>query len=118
LAAAEGTNLHIAFKDMQPTFPYAAIAADCAAYHLALACAHDLNAKRWKKLLNEKGRIPFIEYPSLCVKCGTLWPEMFNVPDAEWKHYVKPQMQDKMLCEACYTQIKAWIDGEGFGWRP
>jgi hypothetical protein len=53
----------------------------------------------------------------LCVKCGTLWPEMFNVPDAEWKHYVEPQMQDKMLCEACYTQIKAWIDGEGLGWR-
>jgi hypothetical protein len=37
--------------------------------------------------------------------------------DAEWKHYVEPQMQDKMLCEACYTQIKAWIDGEGLGWR-
>src|ERR1700730_2334198 len=29
---------------MQPTFPYAAIAADCPAYHPALACAHDLNA--------------------------------------------------------------------------
>src|SRR5260370_40012918 len=29
---------------MQPTFPYAAIAADCPVYHLALACAHDLNA--------------------------------------------------------------------------
>jgi hypothetical protein len=54
-----------------------------------------------KKLLNDKGRIPFILYPNLCVKCGTLWPEMFNVPDAEWKHYVEPQMRDKMLCEAC-----------------
>jgi hypothetical protein len=46
-----------------------------------------------------------------CAKCGALWPEMFNVPGPEWKHYVEPQMQDKMLCEACYTQIKAWIDG-------
>jgi hypothetical protein len=42
--AAEGTHLHIASKDMQPTFLYAAIAADCPAYHLALACDHDLNA--------------------------------------------------------------------------
>jgi len=41
-AAAEGTNLHIAFKNMQPTFLYAAIAAGCPVYHLALACAHDL----------------------------------------------------------------------------
>jgi hypothetical protein len=44
LAAAEGTHLHIASKDMQPTFLYTAIAADCPAYYLALACAHDLNA--------------------------------------------------------------------------
>jgi hypothetical protein len=49
LAAAEGTNFHIASKDMQPTFPYAAIAADCPAYHLALACAHDLNAVSFSK---------------------------------------------------------------------
>jgi hypothetical protein len=31
----------------------------------------------WQKLLSDKGRIPFILYPNLCAKCGTLWPEMF-----------------------------------------
>ena len=31
----------------------------------------------WEKLLSNKGRIPFILYPNLCAKCGTLWPEMF-----------------------------------------
>jgi hypothetical protein len=30
----------------------------------------------WEKLLSDKGRIPFILYPNLCAKCGTLWPEM------------------------------------------
>jgi hypothetical protein len=69
----------------------------------------------WKKLLSDKGRIPFILYPNLCAKCGTLWPEMFLVPDAEWKHYIEPRMQREMLCQACYKQIKAWIDGEGLG---
>jgi len=69
----------------------------------------------WEKLLSDKGRIPFILYPNLCAKCGTLWPEMFVVPDAEWKHYIEPQMRREMLCEACYIQIKAWIDGEGLG---
>jgi len=69
----------------------------------------------WKKLLSDKGRIPFILYPNLCAKCGTLWPEMFLVPDAEWKHYIEPQMQREMLCKACYKQVKAWIDGEGLG---
>jgi hypothetical protein len=65
--------------------------------------------------LSDKGRIPFILYPNLCAKCGTLWPEMFLVPDAEWKHYIEPRMQREMLCQACYKQIKAWIDGEGLG---
>ncbi len=69
----------------------------------------------WEKLLSDKGRIPFILYPNLCAKCGTLWPEMFVVLDAEWKHYIEPQMRREMLCEACYIQIKAWIDGEGLG---
>jgi hypothetical protein len=69
----------------------------------------------WEKLLSHKGRIPFILYPNLCAKCGTLWPEMFVVLDAEWKHYIEPQMRREMLCEACYIQIKAWIDGEGLG---
>ena len=71
--------------------------------------------KDWEKLLSDKGRIPFILYPNLCAKCGTLWPEMFLVPDAEWKHYIEPRMQREMLCQACYKQIKAWIDGEGLG---
>ena len=75
----------------------------------------DAQQEEWKKLLSDKGRIPFILYPNLCAKCGTLWPEMFLVPDAEWKHYIEPQMRREMLCEACYIQIKAWIDGEGLG---
>jgi hypothetical protein len=58
-----------------------------------------------------KERVPFILYPNLCAKCGTLWPEMFMVPDEEWERYIAPRMRGKMLCEACYTQIKEWVDG-------
>ena len=60
-----------------------------------------------------KKRVPFILYPNLCAKCGTLWPEMFMVPDEEWERYIEPRMRGKMLCEACYTQIKEWVDGPG-----
>jgi len=58
-----------------------------------------------------KERVPFILYPNLCAKCGTLWPEMFMVPDEEWERHIEPRMRGKMLCEACYTQIKEWVDG-------
>ena len=33
-----------------------------------------------------------------------------KVPDEDWEHYVEPRMRREMLCQACYTQIKAWVD--------
>lgn len=66
--------------------------------------------KEWMKAL-QGVRIPWIEYPNVCVKCGKLWPDMFNVPDQEWKHYIEKGEQNKMLCNGCYKFIKNCIDG-------
>jgi hypothetical protein len=71
----------------------------------------DEQGEEWERLLIEKGRIPWIQYPNLCAKCGGLWPEMFRVPDEEWQRYVEPSMRREMLCKSCFDQIKAWIDG-------
>ena len=65
---------------------------------------------RWLTMLQEKGRIPWIQYPNICARCGKLWPDMFNVPDEEWKRYVEPAMQEKILCKPCYLWIKKIID--------
>ncbi len=64
----------------------------------------------WLKILQEKGRIPYIQYPIVCCKCGQLWPELFNAPNEEWEKYVEPSMRDKVLCKECYNQIKKWVD--------
>jgi hypothetical protein len=74
-----------------------------------ISCGHGAMPE---DILEDKGRIPYIRYPNLCVKCGTLWPEMFEVPDEDWARYVQPNMRNKMLCKACYAQIKQWIDAE------
>jgi hypothetical protein len=66
--------------------------------------------EQWKRLLIDKGRVPFVVYPNMCAKCGVLWPEMFKVPDEEWNRYVEIQQRDKMLCKSCYDQIRTWID--------
>ncbi len=66
--------------------------------------------EKWLALLNEKGRIPFIEYPIICGKCGTLWPEFFMVPDEEWEYYIEPREQRKVICRKCYSYIKGLID--------
>lgn len=67
-------------------------------------------AAEWERILEAKGRIPYIVYPNLCARCGALWPDMFNVPDREWEKYVEPAMRHKMLCRPCYDWIKNVID--------
>jgi hypothetical protein len=62
-----------------------------------------------KKLLEGK-RVPYIVYPNMCVRCGTLWPELFMVPTPEWEKYVLVSERDKILCRPCYDLIKSWID--------
>ena len=76
----------------------------CGGQLISCGCA------RTEFALETKGRIPFIMYPNLCARCGVLWPEMFMVPDEEWKHYIEPAMRREMLCRVCYEQIKKWID--------
>jgi len=64
----------------------------------------------WERILEAKGRIPWICYPNICRRCGALWPHMFQVSSEEWNRYVEPTMRDCMLCEECYTWIKEQID--------
>lgn len=66
--------------------------------------------RQWLKLLNDKGRIPWIDYPIICARCGKLWPRFFMVTDEAWKHYIQPNQRRSVLCEACYDEIKNLID--------
>jgi hypothetical protein len=71
---------------------------------------HRKQMQQWERKLAAKGRVPFIMYPNMCSKCGSLWPDMFRVSDKEWARYVEIGERDKMLWLACYKQIKNWID--------
>ncbi len=64
----------------------------------------------WWRMLEEKGRIPYIVYPNICSRCGKLWPWMFRVNDNEWNKYVRPSQRSSILCKRCYEEIKALID--------
>ena len=69
----------------------------------------DLHDK-WMKILNDRGRVPYIVYPNMCARCGELWPDMFMVPTEEWNYYIESSERDKMLCRKCYNEIKFLID--------
>jgi hypothetical protein len=67
----------------------------------------------WEHTEAAKGLVPFILYPNICRRCGELWPDMFKVPDEEWKKYVEAAERHEMLCRGCYDQIKDYVDEEG-----
>ena len=70
--------------------------------------------KEWINILEKKGRMPYIIYPNLCSRCGKLWPEMFSVPDEEWKKYIQPNQRRSIICKNCFDEIKSLIQkGKG-----
>lgn len=73
------------------------------AWHHGLTPEQD---REWAEKLAEKGRVPYIRWPNLCAYCGELWPEMFVVPDDEWKKFIQADMRDKMICRPCYDWIR------------
>ena len=58
-------------------------------------------------------RVPYIQYPTLCVRCGACWPDLFMVPDEEWERYVAPRQRGEVICRPCYDEIKTLIDRAG-----
>jgi hypothetical protein len=66
--------------------------------------------KRWENALNLKGRVPYIEYPIVCARCGVLWPEFFRVPDTEWERYIQIDMRAQVICRSCFDNIRRLID--------
>jgi len=71
-------------------------------------------AEKWERLLEERGRIPYIRWPIVCAYCGALWPDLFMVPNEEWRRYIEPEMRGQTMCRACYDRIKGLIDaGQG-----
>ena len=66
--------------------------------------------RKWAAILKKKGRSPFIYYPNICSRCGTVNPEFFKVSDSVWKKYVPLSMRSKVICKECFGFIKAVTD--------
>lgn len=74
--------------------------------------------EKWERILQEKGRVPYLMFPNICGRCGQLWPKMFSVPDEEWDHYIPKASREKIVCKECYNFIKKIVDENGDpGWK-
>jgi hypothetical protein len=64
----------------------------------------------WDDALEAQGRIPWIQWPNLCARCGKRWPDMFRVSDVDWERYIEPRERDKMVCQKCWALIVKLTD--------
>ena len=64
----------------------------------------------WLKILEARGRIPFVDAPQMCGRCGELWPDFFMVQDAAWEYYAGPRLRDAVLCEQCFEEVRRAVD--------
>jgi len=78
----------------------------------------DEQSKKFEELLEEKGKIPYVRIPVLCVMCGknTTHDELHEamIPDADWDKYIIPTLQLKVLCKSCIDKQKQLFPN---GWR-
>ena len=90
----------------------------CGEQLISCACSINLfegkpfNEAKWIKMLNDKGRIPFVLIPIVCALCGKLWPNFFMADD--WGKFVIPELQAKVLCKNCYVKMKKLFPN---GWK-
>lgn len=57
---------------------------------------------------NKIWRHPYIHYPNVCARCGKPNPEIFTVPNKDWKRYVQRDYWDRIICRECYNEIKSF----------
>ena len=61
---------------------------------------------KWVEILNNRGRYPFIRFPILCALCGDHYPDLFMVPDEDWRRFIQPDKQHAVICRPCFNYIK------------
>jgi hypothetical protein len=65
--------------------------------------------EQWLKFLELKGRVPYIVFPNMCMRCGQLWPEMFHVDNDRWWAAVPIAKRGGILCMDCFVEIENLI---------
>ncbi len=77
----------------------------------------EVQTKEWDRILEEKGRIPWINYPLMCKRCGKQGEGLIRERGEEWEWYIEPNYRSNFICKECYQEIKSLIDSGDRGKR-
>jgi len=68
------------------------------------------DARKWRAILDHKGRVPHIEFPNICVKCGCINPALIMYPTWQWDYYVPVEKRKEVICNSCFEAIRKAVD--------
>jgi len=68
---------------------------------------------RFDEMIEKAGRVPYIDYPWLCQRCGAPAGPMWRVSKSTWTSYMDPRNSSKVLCKKCWLEIKVAMDEHG-----
>lgn len=66
----------------------------------------DEQLDEWDHVVTKKGRIPYFRFPNICSRCGDVDPELFMVPNEEWKSVVPEDHWGDVICRPCFDEMK------------
>jgi hypothetical protein len=55
-------------------------------------------------------RVPYMDWPNVCARCGEIHPALFLVPNEEWHHYIEMRARREVVCQPCYERVQEWLD--------
>ena len=70
----------------------------------------DEQRAEWQAILEKRGRLPFVDAPQMCGRCGRLWPDLFVVQDVAWEYYAGRRLRDAIVCEPCFHELRQAVD--------
>src|SRR5262249_14345157 len=69
-----------------------------------ISCGH------FRRNLPRKRRAPFILWPNVCARCGTVMQSDYGFTDEDWDFYIEPAQRANVVCPDCFELIRAWTN--------
>jgi hypothetical protein len=59
----------------------------------------------------QRRTMAYVDFPHVCPRCGTLWPQLWGTSDRVWRHYIEPRRRHEIICYPCFKEIARLTDG-------
>lgn len=68
--------------------------------------------------IQDSDRIPFLDWPIFCARCGTEHHNFFHIPKAEdCMANFEIRLKHKLVCKPCWEEIKSLVENATYAYH-